>query len=234
MFPSNLPVHTSDMQRTMTFHISFASLFLNSQSFSAWLGSSSLSLSPVLSVAGGRGCGGPVARLWPHCSWPSPSSQGSPCAMPGAALLPQVTLSPFGPCQEKASMFALISSPRQKGSAGSRMWRSSNVSVKGGERRKEKLLALISTLLVFPFFKPRECFMFFFLSSDKLFCQHMFWTGSIVSGPLKCIMNLEASGRVETLTKMTFSCQMWAYSCSFPKVKCGCCLLVLSLTPSFP
>lgn len=46
-------------------------------------GVSSLSLSPVLSVAGGRGCqsswcGGPVARLWLRCSLPFPPSQGSP------------------------------------------------------------------------------------------------------------------------------------------------------------
>lgn len=63
--------------------------------------------------------------------------------------------------------------------------------------RKKENLALILIFLVFPFFKPRWCFMFLFLSSDKLFCQDMLWTWSIISSALKRVRNLAASGTVE-------------------------------------
>lgn len=64
MFPSNLPVNTSDMQRTMTFHISSASLFLSSQFFSALLGCFIPVLVPSSVCGQGQGLPAPVLR-WP-------------------------------------------------------------------------------------------------------------------------------------------------------------------------
>lgn len=77
------------------------------------------------------------------------------------------------------------------------MWSSSNVSVKGKERKN--CWQLFQLFWFFPFLSQDNVLCFSFLSSHKLFCQHIFRTESIVSSTLKCVMNLEASGRVETL-----------------------------------
>lgn len=77
------------------------------------------------------------------------------------------------------------------------MWRSSNVAVKGKERRN--FWQLFQLFWFSLFLSQDNVLCFSFLSSRKLFCQRIFRTESIVSSTLKCVMNLEASGRVGTL-----------------------------------
>lgn len=92
---------TSDMQRIMTFHISSASLFLNSKSISACLGC----FIPILVRSSVCGWGQGLSALmvwWPCEQALTPLCHLHPhrtpwCAVPGALLLPWVTPFPICP-----------------------------------------------------------------------------------------------------------------------------------------
>lgn len=150
---------TSDTQSIMTFHLFSTSFFLKSNSFSAC--SRCFIPSFVLSSFCGHrqrdtgwGCLWPVPDPTALCvPWPPPRS--AMCRVGGAppGPLPRVALFPIHPLSEKSVEVCSHFLTEAEGE----FWEQDVEILQciSERERKKELLAVISTLLVFPFFKPR-------------------------------------------------------------------------------
>jgi len=158
------------MQRIMTFHFFFACLFLKSNSFSAcsWCFTPGFVRSSFHACGqrdAGWGCLLLAALGVQVAWWPGPDPTSLPfLVLPGArqcavlgellcARLPWVALSPIYPLSGESIKVCFHFLTEAEGE----FWEwdveiQRCISERG---RKKKLLAVIPTLLVFPFFKPR-------------------------------------------------------------------------------
>lgn len=173
MFPSQLPV-PQHIWYTEDHDFSLLTDFLwKAPPFLLVHSASSPALPPVLSGPRQRevgwlgqpavssphdGLGHPAARAWPHGLLHS-SSSSRLCELLLCSPLPRVALFPvYSLLEDGIQAYSCFLSGAEE------ELREQDVEIQRCIRdrgRKKNLLAVISALLVFPFFKPRKCYMFF-------------------------------------------------------------------------